>query len=120
MTALKDALMKIGIGCQILDDIRDMARDHRERRHNYVLSCLHGTADPYLRTLDERPPAIEERLYVHVPHVTLPTARLAMQHLCAGLAGLRQGGLEMRDSAMAGLAGSLFDVLDLGDLRYAL
>ena len=120
MTALKDALMAFGLGCQILDDIRDMARDHRERRHNYVLSCLQWSADPYARTLDRRRPEVEERLYVEVPHVVIPAARLAMQHLCAGLAAMNQAGLDMQEAAIDPMAGVLFDTLDLTDLRYAL
>jgi hypothetical protein len=120
MMAMKDALMKLGLGCQLLDDIRDMARDHRERRQNYVLSCLQWSADSYARVIDKRRPGVEERIYAEAPQVTLPAARLAMKYLRDGLAGMRLGGLAMRDSAIERLAGSLFEVLDLGELRHAL
>lgn len=119
MTVLKDALMAFGLGCQILDDIRDMARDHRERRHNYVLSCLQWSADPYIRTLEKRRPEAEERLHGEVPHVVLPAARLAMKHLCAGLTAMNREGLDMQNAAIDTMAGVLFDSLDLADLRYA-
>lgn len=36
----KDGLYRIGIGCQILDDIVDLSRDYYERRHNYVASAI--------------------------------------------------------------------------------
>ena len=120
MNVLKDALMTFGLGCQILDDIRDMARDHRERRHNYILSSLQWSADPYVRALDRRQPRVEERVYSEVPHVVLPAARLAMGHLCAGLTAMSREGLELHHGAIETMAGALFDTLDLADLSHAL
>lgn len=38
--AVQDALYRIGIGCQMLDDIVDLYVDMRERRHNYVASVV--------------------------------------------------------------------------------
>jgi hypothetical protein len=55
-----------------------------------------------------------------VPHVVLPAARLAMQHLCAGLSAMTREGLDMQNAAIDTMAGVLFDTLDLADLRYAL
>ena len=120
LAVLKDALMTFGLGCQILDDIRDMARDHRERRHNYILSCLQWSADPFVRALNQRRPAVEERLHNEVPHVVFPAARLAMRHLCAGLSAIKQEGLDMRHVSIDTMAGALFDTLDLADLCHAL
>lgn len=40
LQAVKNALLHFGLGCQLLDDLRDMARDFVEQRHNYVLSML--------------------------------------------------------------------------------
>lgn len=120
LETLKAALLGFGIGCQILDDIRDMARDYREGRHNYILSCLYWSADPYTRTLAQRPPHVEERLHNDVPHVVLPAARLAMSHLCTGLRALSSEGVNLRDSALDTLASVFFDTLDLEDLKYAL
>lgn len=34
------ALLDFGLGCQLLDDIRDLARDMIEKRNNYLLSVL--------------------------------------------------------------------------------
>ena len=112
--------MAFGLGCQILDDIRDMARDHRERRHNYILSCLTWSADPFARVLDLRRPDVEERLYVEIPHVVLPAARLAMSKLCLGLDALNRQGLDLGNAAIETMASVLFDTLDLADLKYAL
>jgi hypothetical protein len=40
---IKNALFQIGIGCQILDDMVDLAMDIRMKRHNYVTSLIwHG------------------------------------------------------------------------------
>lgn len=120
MEALKEALMAFGIGCQILDDIRDMARDHRERRHNYILSCLKWNADPFTQTLESRELDVADRLHGEVPHVVLPAARLAMSKLCSGLTGLSREGFDIGHSAIEAMASLLFDTLDLEDLKYAL
>ncbi len=120
MAVLKDALMSFGLGCQILDDIRDMARDYRERRHNYILSCLQWSADPFVRTLEARQPEVDARLYNEVPHLVLPAARLAMAKLCAGLTVMSREGLDIGNAAVDTMAGVLFDTLDLAELKYAL
>ena len=120
MAALKEALMAFGIGCQILDDIRDMARDHRERRHNYILSILQWSADPFTQMLDTLQPQVDEKLHDQIPHIVLPAARLAMSKLCAGLTTLSREGLDIRNTAIDKMAGVLFDTLDLGELKYAL
>ena len=120
MDVLKDALMAFGLGCQILDDIRDMARDHREHRHNYILSCLQWSADPFAQTLEHRHPEVEERLHSEVPHVVLPAARLAMSHLCAGLTAMSREGLHIKNTAISTMSGVLFDSLDLADLKHAI
>lgn len=44
VTLLKQALYEIGMGCQILDDMVDLAADIRNRRHNYVASLIHHGA----------------------------------------------------------------------------
>jgi hypothetical protein len=49
---VQDALYRIGIGCQILDDMVDLLVDLREKRHNYVASVI----------FHEEPPKIRQRL----------------------------------------------------------
>jgi hypothetical protein len=39
-SALLDALYKIGIGCQIMDDMVDLADDLDKKHHNYILSLI--------------------------------------------------------------------------------
>jgi hypothetical protein len=41
ISPIKAALYRIGMGCQILDDLVDMAGDIARRRHNYVVSLVH-------------------------------------------------------------------------------
>jgi len=46
ISALLDALYRIGIGCQIMDDMVDLADDLAKKRHNYIISLIyHGTVD---------------------------------------------------------------------------
>lgn len=40
------ALYQLGMGCQILDDMVDLARDLRMRRHNYAASLICHDTDP--------------------------------------------------------------------------
>lgn len=48
---VKNALYRIGIACQILDDMVDLVRDVRERRHNYVASVIEWGNDEVLKRL---------------------------------------------------------------------
>jgi len=41
LTPLLEGLYDIGMGCQILDDMVDMAVDVRARKHNYMVSLIH-------------------------------------------------------------------------------
>jgi hypothetical protein len=50
---IKNALFQIGMGCQILDDMVDLAMDIQMNRHNYVASLVrHGTNKKESTTLD--------------------------------------------------------------------
>ncbi len=43
LARMTDALYRIGMGCQIMDDMVDFAGDLRQERHNYVVSLIvHG------------------------------------------------------------------------------
>ncbi len=118
-TALKDALLKFGIGCQILDDIRDLARDHIERRHNYLLSDLWQKQPKFFQTLENRELAVTDRLYLEVLPFAIPAARRGFGMMRDGLASLGDMGLGIRPKLAEKLASSMFTVLDLQDLRYA-
>jgi len=43
---LLDALYKIGMGCQIMDDMVDFYADLRQKRHNYIVSLIHHKFNP--------------------------------------------------------------------------
>lgn len=43
---LLEGLYRIGIGCQIMDDMVDMAGDILARRHNYLVSLIHHGPHP--------------------------------------------------------------------------
>ncbi len=45
---VQDALYRIGMGCQILDDMVDLLTDLREMRHNYVASVIYHQEPPTL------------------------------------------------------------------------
>jgi len=49
LSSIKDALCRIGMGCQIMDDMVDLATDIQGRRHNYILSLIHHGTDPQER-----------------------------------------------------------------------
>ena len=44
LNLLLDGLYNIGLGCQIMDDMVDMAADIKARKHNYVVSLVHHGA----------------------------------------------------------------------------
>jgi hypothetical protein len=117
--SLKTALLNFGIACQILDDIRDLARDFKECRHNYILSILHSTQHPYLQRLQERQPDIDARLHLEIPEVTLPAARRAIRDMAQTFRTLSEAGLAIPPAESLALAESFIHVLDLGDLPYA-
>ncbi len=117
--ALKEALLQFGIGCQVLDDIRDLARDHIEKRHNYLLSSLWQTEPEFSQSLQNRTMHPDDRLYLEVPQVTLPAARLGFGMMRDGLATLGEMGLGIRPRLAENLAASMFKVLDLKDVKYA-
>lgn len=117
--ALKEALMQFGIGCQVLDDIRDLARDHIERRHSYLLSALWKNQPAFFQTLEHRELIVTDRLYLEVLPFALPAAQLGFGMMRDGLTALGELGLGIRPRLAEHLAGSMFTVLDLQDLQYA-
>jgi hypothetical protein len=117
--ALKEALMQFGIGCQVLDDIRDTARDQLERRHNYLLSDIWKHQPEFFQSLEKRQLTATDRLYLEILPVAIPAARLGFGMMRDGLTALGEMGLGIRPKLAEQLAGSMFKVLDLQDLQYA-
>jgi hypothetical protein len=119
LAQLKDALTSFGLGCQLLDDVRDVARDWIERRHNYVLSLLAEGCHPLLELWARQPVSVADRLYVDIPQIALDVARMGLDRIETGLADLRAGGLRLGAEPRT-LSRAMLQVLDLEDLQHAL
>ena len=117
MRCLKDALMQVGLGCQVLDDIRDMARDLLERRHNYVLSWMAHHQPEALRHLEARALAVSDRLYLHAADAVAPAAERGFRMVRDGLCALGDAGLDCGPEATAQMANLMFTVLDIPELQ---
>jgi len=114
----KDGLMSFGIGCQILDDIRDIAKDHIEARHNYVLSLMYADNPGYVKKLIEVGPKIDvsSNIYSMFPDVVYPAANKAMELLTGGLLSLDGAGLGINKTAAIVLSYGMFETLGVGEL----
>jgi hypothetical protein len=119
LKTVKDALLRFGLGCQLLDDLRDMARDFVEKRHNYVLSILACEKHPILQLWESRHVDPDERLYREAPHAVLPTLRLALDMLRGALGTLAVNGLNLGHDRGREMACSMLNILDLEDLSHA-
>ena len=116
---LREGLMDFGLGCQVLDDVRDMARDLLEKRHNYVLSVLAHQAPDRLNELAARAHSVSDRLYLDVPQYALPAARRGFDLLVSGLRTLGEAGLGYDGAQAESMARAMFPVLDLEGLPVA-
>ncbi len=118
-TPLREGLMNFGLGCQVLDDVRDMARDLLEKRHNVVLSTLAHHAPERLAELAARVRSVDDRLYLDaLPHA-LPVARQGLDLLASGLRTLGEAGLGYDGAQAESMARAMFPVLDLEGLPIA-
>ena len=116
---LRAGLMDFGLGCQLLDDIRDMARDLLERRHNYVLSALAHAAPGELAELAAGVHSVADRIYLEAPRFALPAARRGLDLLVSGLRTLGEAGLGYDGAQAESMARAMFPVLDLEGLPVA-
>jgi hypothetical protein len=91
---LQQALYRIGMGCQILDDMVDLANDVRGKRHNYVASLIHHCEDPEERnSLQDWQQRFslavdDDRWTGHFPTALTSAYQRAQQMLEAGLSAL--------------------------------
>mgnify|MGYP001218928341 CR=1 FL=1 len=116
---IKRALLLFGNGCQVLDDIRDLARDFVEGRHNYVLSVLAHSRPDVLDDWSRRAIAAGDRLYFEVLAESLSAARLGYQRLTAACAALQEERVIVGGAPIAQMACAMFIALDLEDLARA-
>lgn len=88
------ALYQIGMGCQILDDMVDLASDLRMKRHNYVASLICHDSDLAEHTrlqewLHELPACVEgTELLLEFPRARQRAAITAQRNLELGTRGL--------------------------------
>ncbi len=119
LARIKQALLLFGGGCQILDDVRDIARDFVERRHNYVLSILAHEQPGVLETWSRRTIKAGDRLYFEVLSTSLAAARLGFQRLTDACSVLQEERVLLKGAPVAQIACSMFIALDLEDLAHA-
>ena len=91
---LQQALYRVGIGCQIMDDMVDLGRDTREARHNYATSLIfHNGGPDQWRQLREKAVAesadqAQATLLLEFPLALHESARTARSYLKEGLTAL--------------------------------
>lgn len=116
---IKHALMDFGIGCQILDDIRDMTRDFRQRKANYVLAMLLNGPDADaqgVRLLELTEGVdLETKIYTAFPQASGHAFELASARLARGFKELDRAGLSGLGDAERALTRLLHSKLDLGE-----
>lgn len=116
---IKQALLLFGNACQVLDDVRDVARDVAEGRHNYVLSVLAHTRPEVLEAWTQRTIKAGDRLYFEVPAESLAAARLGYRRLTAACAALQEERVIAGGAPITQMARSMFAALDLEDISHA-
>ena len=111
----REGLGKFGLGCQILDDIRDIGRDHAQRRHNYILSLMMHENREALKVLEKIPSGrdVAAPVFSRFQDVTAPAARLAERELVDGLHLLDECGLGIDVKTARAMAHYMFKALDV-------
>ena len=82
------ALYKIGMGCQVMDDMVDLLADVRNQRHNYVASLIEHGPDSEARQLLHAGTSAEADFYARFPDVFKTVHQTALDYLYSGLSGL--------------------------------
>ena len=119
LEAIKAAMMQFGLGCQLLDDVRDLGKDLREQRHNYLLSWLTHHQPEALPALAARAESGEDRLYLHAPRCAAVTAEKGFGMMREGLRQLGGQGLDFDGSEADRMARFMFTMLDLKEFSHA-
>lgn len=85
---LSDALYRVGMGCQVLDDMVDLGADLSMRRHNYLASLIvHRAQDRNAAREELRDDAAQGLLERH-PEARREASRQALEFLGQGLGTL--------------------------------
>jgi hypothetical protein len=107
-----------GIGCQLLDDVRDIARDHLEQRHNYVLSTLaHSRSGRSRLKKLEKGFTVQKKVFKEFSEECAMTVRLADRYLHSGLASLDACGFGLGPEKIEAVARFMFTALDIEEAR---
>jgi hypothetical protein len=111
----KEGLGKFGLGCQILDDIRDIGRDHVHKRHNYILSVMAHQDKSALKMLEKVVSTrdVDMPVFLNFQAVTAPAARLAEQELVEGIHLLDMCGLGIDPKTARAVVRYMFKALDV-------
>jgi hypothetical protein len=118
----KEGLMNFGLGCQILDDIRDIAKDYLEMRHSYILSTIYMDYPLYVAKLHQIEPDIDvsSNIFELFPNAVCPAAERAVKLLTNGLVSLGSAGLGISRPVARHISLGMFDVLGVGGLTKCL
>jgi hypothetical protein len=118
----KEGLMSFGLGCQILDDIRDISKDYLESRHNYILSAIYTDYALYVAKLHQIQSDIDgsSNLFELFPDAVNPAADRAVKLLTDGLLSLGSAGLGISRPVARHISLGMFDVLGVGGLTKCL
>ncbi len=115
MALARQGLGKFGLGCQLADDMRDLARDHIERRHNYALSLMtyqHRAAGKRLKEMEGDLP-VDKAVFHQFQEELTPVARDAYGFMVEGLSLLDACGLGLGEAARRAVALGMFKALDI-------
>jgi hypothetical protein len=86
---ITNALYKIGMGCQIMDDMVDVLSDLKNSRHNYITSLIEHGADKHAcRWLRETFPGLPAQFFAEFPALFSTAHATALNYLEDGLSGL--------------------------------
>ncbi len=117
LRSIKAGLMDFGMGCQILDDIRDLSRDLAHHNNNYLLSQLYWQYPDAYAALVAKPGDPATPIHHRLP------AALTAQAAAKGFGLMRQGlrtafGQQLGPTSQRAdrIALGMFDVLDLTEL----
>lgn len=94
VSQLLDALYQIGLGCQVMDDMVDIADDLKKKRHNYVISLIYHDSKGREKSRLQDLMTSDARLYKKTvllsdfPQAHLLAVQAACQFLESGLKAL--------------------------------
>ncbi len=119
LESCRQGLGQFGLGCQLLDDIRDLARDHMERRHNYALSLITHQSVVAVKRLRamEGALSVDRAIFSKFPDELAPVAQMAHDYMLEGMRHLNACGLALGEETAHQVALWMFKALDVEKAR---